>query len=162
MLGKLLSKEECAACRECCVFDRYSIWDTPLFDRECCEKIKALRPGTRFVHREGGFLFLPEVDYDQFRCPALGGNGCVLGDEKPFDCRIWPLMLMEKEGRTVIALSPVCETVAGKPAGAVMELLQGGLSRTIFAYAEKFPGAVRAYREGYPVLAEAQKSSGIK
>ena len=152
MLGKLLSKADCAACRECCVFDRYSVWDTPLFDSVTCEKIKALRPGAGFARKDGGFIFVPDSDAELFSCPALAENGCILGDLKPFDCRIWPLMLMEKEGQIVIALSPICEKMSSRPTADLMELLSSGVADAIFRRAEEFPGAVRPYREGYQVL----------
>ena len=39
MLSKVLSKETCAKCRFCCSFRRCSLWETPLFPKNECEKL---------------------------------------------------------------------------------------------------------------------------
>ena len=39
MLSKVLSKKSCADCRFCCSFRRCSLWETPLFPKEECEKL---------------------------------------------------------------------------------------------------------------------------
>ena len=39
MLSKVLSKESCAECRFCCSFRRCSLWETPLFPKDECEKL---------------------------------------------------------------------------------------------------------------------------
>lgn len=54
MLKKILSGEACAKCRLCCIFDRYDVWETPVFTAELCERIKAARPQTEFVTKDGG------------------------------------------------------------------------------------------------------------
>ena len=40
MLKKILSGEACAKCRLCCIFDRYDVWETPVFTAELCERIR--------------------------------------------------------------------------------------------------------------------------
>ena len=154
LLKKILSGKACAECRLCCIFDRYEVWETPVFTQEIRDRISKAVPSAKFIPKDGGYIFrVEEFGPDGlFTCPALTEKGCMLGDDKPFDCRIWPLMLMEKEGQIIIALSPICEKMSSRPPADIMELLSSGVADAIFRRAEEFPGAVRPYREGYQVL----------
>ena len=111
MLKKILSGKSCAECRLCCIFDRYDIWETPVFNEEIKNRIKQLRPGTEFVTKDGGYIFKADnIGADQlFSCPALTETGCMLGDDKPFDCRIWPYRIMEVGGRRAITIASICD-----------------------------------------------------
>ena len=111
MLKKILSGGTCAKCRLCCVFDRYDIWETPVFTEELRERISQARPEVRFIPKDGGYILrAEEFDEDQFfRCPALTDTGCMLGDDKPFDCRIWPYRIMNVGGRRAITIASICE-----------------------------------------------------
>ena len=154
MLKKILSGETCAKCRLCCVFDRYDIWETPIFTQELCERISAAKPDVRFMPKDGGYILrAEEFDEDQlFRCPALTDTGCMLGDDKPFDCRIWPYRIMNVGGRRAITIASICEEMYARPLSQLTEFLKEGLAATIFAYADSHPEIVKPYYEGYPVL----------
>ena len=154
MLKKILSGETCAKCRLCCVFDRYDIWETPIFTQELCERISAAKPDVRFMPKDGGYILrAEEFDADQlFRCPALTDTGCMLGDDKPFDCRIWPYRIMNVGGRRAITIASICEEMYARPLSQLTEFLKEGLAATIFAYADSHPEIVKPYYEGYPVL----------
>ena len=97
MLRNILSPETCAKCRMCCIFDKYDVWETPVVSAELYEKIHAARPELKFVSKgdSGAYIFNMEETWDSerelFICPALDPDkGCTLGDNKPFDCKIWP------------------------------------------------------------------------
>ena len=154
MLKKILSGNACAACRLCCIFDRYDAWETPVFTKEIRDRIKAARPEAEFVTKDGGFIFrVGELKGDElFSCPALTENGCMLGDDKPFDCRIWPYRIMEVGGRRAITFASICEELYHRPLSELVGLLKEGLADTIFAYADDHPEIVKPYYEGYPVL----------
>ncbi|MBR4009174.1 hypothetical protein [Fibrobacter sp.] len=80
-------------------------------------------------------------------------KGCILkGEDKPFDCSIWPLRIMDKGGKLVIALTPTCPVIGATPDKALVDLVQGGLGETIFEYAKTHPYIVKEYREGFPVV----------
>ena len=85
-------------------------------------------------------------------CPALSENGCILGDEKPFDCRIWPFRVMELDGCRIIAVSSLCIDVHSQSHDSLRAFLKEGLAAEIFAYADKFPEAVHEYYDNYSVL----------
>ncbi len=154
MLKKILKAESCAACRLCCIFSRYEVWETPVFTAEICERIRAAKPGTEFVGKDGGFIFrVRELDENElFSCPALTDTGCMLGDDKPFDCRIWPYRIMEVGGRRAITIASICPELYSRPLSELVEFLKEGLADEIFAYANAHPEIVKPYYEGYPVL----------
>ena len=154
MLKKILSSESCAACRLCCVFDRYDVWETPVFTEQICDKIRAARPDTEFISKDGGFIFrIRELDENElFTCPALTENGCMLGDDKPFDCRIWPYRIMEIGGRRAITIASICTEMYSRPLSELVNFLRGGLADEIFAYADSHPAIIKPYCDGYPIL----------
>ena len=126
MLEKILSKDDCAECKLCCGFYESEIWEVP-------------------VNGDGKPFY--EVSYNEkglYICPALGENGCSLsGDEKPFDCKIWPFRVMKLGDFKVIALSPLCKKLNDKP---LSELL---------AFADELdvsPAYVKDYVDGYTIL----------
>ena len=154
MLKKILSGKSCAECRLCCIFDRYDIWETPVFNEEIKNRIKQLRPGTEFVTKDGGYIFKADnIGADQlFSCPALTETGCILGDDKPFDCRIWPYRIMEVGGRRAITIASICDELYNRPLSQLVGFLKEGLAEAIFSYADAHPEIVKPYYEGYPVL----------
>ncbi len=154
MLKKILSGESCAACRLCCIFDRYDAWETPVFTDEIRRRIQEACPEAEFVTKDGGYIFkVGEIGEDQlFSCPALTEHGCMLGDDKPFDCRIWPYRIMEVGGRRAITIASICEELYNRPLSQLVEFLKEGLADSIFAYADEHPEIVKPYYEGYPVL----------
>lgn len=154
MLKKILSGESCAECRLCCVFDRDDVWETPVFTDEIRRRILEAKPDTEFTAKDGGYTFKAKklAEDELFTCPALTENGCMLGDNKPFDCRIWPYRIMEIGGRRAVTIASVCEELYNRPLSQLVGLLKDGLSDKIFAYADLHPEIVKPYYEGYPVL----------
>ena len=154
MLKKILSGKSCAECRLCCIFDRYDAWETPVFTEEIRDRIRAARPDAEFVTKDGGYIFrVGELKGDElFSCPALTDTGCMLGNDKPFDCRIWPYRIMEVGGRRAITFASICDELYHRPLSELVGLLKEGLADTIFAYADEHPEIVKPYYEGYPVL----------
>ncbi len=154
MLKKILSGESCAQCRLCCVFDRYDVWETPVFTEDIKNKILENAPDTQFLPVDGGYIFKVREFDDEglFSCPALTEKGCILGDEKPFDCRIWPYRIMNIGGRRAITIASICDELYNRPLSQLVDFLKEGLGDEIFAYADVHPEIVKPYYEGYPVL----------
>lgn len=154
MLKKILDGSSCAECRLCCVFDKDDIWETPVFTDEIRQKILKAKPDAEFIPKDGGYTFLVGElkDEELFYCPALTENGCMLEDDKPFDCRIWPYRIMEVGGKRAIAIASICEELYNRPLSQLTEFLKEGLAETIFRYADAHPEIVKQYYSGYPVL----------
>lgn len=154
MLKEILNKATCAECRMCCIFDRYDIWETPVFDEETKNRVLEFNPNAKFAKvGEGYMLNAGELaEGDLFTCPALTEKGCILGDGKPFDCCIYPFRVMEKDGQRVIAVSTLCEAVHGQNHDKLSEFLEKGLAEKIFAYADRNPDIVKPYYDNYTIL----------
>ena len=155
MLKNILKSSDCAACKICCVFDKYDIWETPVLDDELKNRISERFPQLSFVKKGEGWLFRMEESEDElFYCPALDKNsGCILGEDKPFDCKIWPYRIMELGGRRVISIASICPTMFKKPLSELCaELEKNNLADKIFEFADSHPDIVKQYEDGYPVL----------
>ncbi len=160
MLSTILSKQSCAACKFCCSFRRQSLWETPLFPSEVVEKLS--HPNEYGVEGEfrdcqialGGYR--TDDTEEEVPCTFLDPHkGCILkAEDKPFDCSIWPLRIMDKDGELVIALTPTCSAIGAVPSQALVELVQNGLGEKIFEYAKTHPHIVKEYKEGFPVIQE--------
>lgn len=155
MLSKLLSREECAKCRLCCCFDSYDLWETPVITGETKESIlESFKPDQDFLDLEGYSLLKmqKEQDKDLYYCSLLDhSKGCIMGTEKPFDCRIWPFRVMDLEGIRAIVLSPVCPVVQTRPLNEIQAVAKE-LAPQIFAYARENPFVVKKYIQGYPIM----------
>lgn len=150
----ILTKSQCAECRQCCSFESYGLWDTPLVTDDIMRRALDICPTQRFSDISGRRLFVMEKQpgSDVYRCPMLDhSTGCRLGDGKPFECRIFPFRVMRLEGRLVIAVSPVCPAAADMSLSALIKEA-GRLADAIFAEAEKEPGLVRQFEAGYVIL----------
>lgn len=158
MLSRVLSRSSCAACKFCCSFRWQSLWETPLFLPEVVEKLS--KPNEYGVVGEfcdgqivlGGYKTAdPE---EEVPCTFLDPQkGCILKPEdKPFDCSIWPLRIMRKDGELVIALTPTCPSIGAVPSQALVNLVKNGLGNKIFEYAKAHPYIIKEYREGFPII----------
>ena len=173
MLSSILSKNTCAACKFCCSFRRQSLWETPLFSPEIAEKLQKTNEygvtgefapasdGARDAHEsQNAYRLVLENNYrtddpeEEVPCTFLDPQkGCILkGEDKPFDCSIWPLRIMDKGGKLVIALTPTCPSIGAVPNQALVDLVKNGLGEQIFEYAKTHPYIVKEYREGFPVV----------
>ena len=160
MLSKILSKEQCADCGFCCVFRRTSIWETPLFSKSVMEKLKTKYQDSEFV-RVGDLYtidlskeYKTDSDDEEAACFFLDKkSGCMLNDdEKPLDCKIWPLRIMKDAEHLVIALTPTCKEINKLPVETVKEFVQSGIGEYIRDKAMKMPDIIKEYRSDFPVI----------
>lgn len=159
MLRKILKPEQCAKCRVCCGFVEDDRWEIPLLagedERSAAERLAPVEyvPGTKSC-----VYCMKFRDKEVVYCPALGENGCRLGNERPFDCRIWPFRVNDLNGTRVITLSPVCPEVSKLPLNELSEFVNSdGFADMLFRHAELYPESVKPYIVGYPILAAEQK-----
>ena len=134
------------------------MWETPRFDRELLDKLRRKYPQAKFkldgeeatIDIAGRYRTTdPE---EEALCWFNEGKGCILGEDKPFECAVWPLRVMRKGSQLVIVLSPGCRVISSKPLSEIQRLVDEGLGDKMFDYAAKFPAFVRDYREDYPIL----------
>ena len=158
MLSRVLSKSSCAACKFCCSFRRQSLWETPFFPPEVVEKLsKPNEYGVVGEFRNGQIVlggYRTDDPEEEVPCTFLDPHkGCILkAEDKPFDCSIWPLRVMDKGGELVIALTPTCPTIGATPRSELIALVKNGLGAKIFEYAKTHPYIIKEYREGFPII----------
>ena len=158
MLSKILSKNSCAACKFCCSFRRQSLWETPLFPPEVVEKLSRENEyGVVGEFRDGQIIlggYRTDDPEEEVPCTFLDPHkGCILkAEDKPFDCSIWPLRIMDKDGELVIALTPTCPAIGATPRRELIELVKNGLGENIFEYAKAHPEIIKKYRDGFPII----------
>ena len=158
MLSSILSKTTCAACKFCCSFRRQSLWETPLFPPGVAEKLsKPNEYGVVGEFRDGQIIlggYRTDDSEEEVPCTFLDPQkGCILkAEDKPFDCSIWPLRIMDKGGKLVIALTPTCPAIGAVPNQALIDLVKNDLGEHIFEYAKTHPYIIKEYREGFPVV----------
>ena len=154
MLKKILDPKCCGSCRICCGFDESDKWEIPLVFDELKSYLEENYPETKLVPRGNEYVFDMEFHGSEVVfCPMLTDTGCILGDNKPFDCRIWPFRVNSFEGRNVITVSPVCGTVSELPLRALTEFVQGEFADLLFRTAKEHPDMVKPYINGYPIVA---------
>ena len=144
MLSKVLEKSTCAKCKFCCSFRRCSLWETPLFPENTVEKLES----------RGSYQFDMNDENEEVPCFFLDPDkGCTLSyEDKPFDCKIWPLRIMKKDDEYVIALTPTCPSIGKEPSDELQKLVDDGLGDIIYDYAKTHPFIIKDYKEGFPVL----------
>ncbi|MBQ3919019.1 MAG: hypothetical protein II695_05045 [Oscillospiraceae bacterium] len=142
---RYLTPTDCAECRQCCVFDRYGLWDTPVITEENAQAIRAMRDDIHFIGRpDAGYIFnMGQYESgDMCRCPALGAHGCTLDENKPFDCQIWPYMAVRHEGKIYAAVSELCPVYSRIPIDALRDEADA-LHDILCAAVSAQPGIVR-------------------
>lgn len=155
MLKKILNPASCGECRVCCGFDESDKWEIPLIFDELREFIAQHYPDVKLIARGGEYVFDMRFNGGEVAyCPMLTENGCALGDNKPFDCRIWPFRVNSLDGRRVITVSPVCGEVSALPLKALCDFVNAdGFAKRLFEAAKAHPDMVKPYISGYPIVA---------
>lgn len=135
MLKSVLTGEQCARCRICCSFVRADVWEAPEFTKDKLNEK---------VFRDEKEILL---------CPALDSSkGCTLGENKPFDCKIWPLRPFVIDGKVKIGVAKVCPEFNEETDYKLKELLEGGLYDIIVEMIEKDSTLVKNYTEDYRII----------
>lgn len=154
MLKKLLTASACAACQGCCVFESYDIWNTPVLSNAVRQKAEALLPDAEFIHAgEASWRFRIRDAGEQFPCPLLDPKqGCLLGEDKPLMCKLYPFQIAELNGRLCITLSALCEVLMQREIGELLRFVKEELAEPVFTYAAAHPDEVLPHDGMSPIL----------
>lgn len=154
MLSDLLTREDCAKCRICCEFGDEDMWEVPVVSDELATKLEEKFPDMEFSIYDSNRIMgvVPESEPGLYLCRGLDREkGCILGELKPFDCRIWPFRIMEFGKKKVLTVSPVCPVVIKKPLDKICETAKR-LAPVILLEAETHPMMIKKYIPGYPIV----------
>lgn|SRR5574344_1024035 len=192
LLLPILSPSQCASCKFCCSFAAFEAWEAPLFSEEHIVSLTkkygqfpVKKVGTSYTLDFSEYYLSHQEEAEPYApCPFLSKQGCILSDEeKPFDCKIWPLRIMritkgqtvlqkdelpqnsstsEKQSaslkndtRLVLALTPTCIEINKVPLEDVRYFVNTSrIMQAIADEATQLPEMIKTYREGFPLLAE--------
>lgn len=164
MLTGILSRETCAKCRFCCIFDREDMWEAPIMSAEyvaqeiaplglSCSAAPTEYRNERFGHLPAYVLDMTADSKGLYACPLLTATGCMLKERKPLDCRFWPFRVMVMENFWVLTISPGCSELFSRPLAEIMAFADGDFQEKIFAAATEAPQSLRPYPGDMPILA---------
>ncbi len=154
MLSKVLKKSTCAECRFCCGFDKDDDWEIPVISERLAERLK--NEGVKVVDFDGCLKYDLEFKGDEVKyCPFHSKEtGCTLnGEDKPFDCKIWPLRVMRKNNIRVLAIAKTCPAFSVTKTD-LLRLINEGLLEEIKEYISKNPYVINELKDDYEVLVE--------
>jgi len=162
MLRNILSHETCAGCRICCSFVKEDAWEAPVFSEEDMKKILALGiDRNRFQETEenGRKMYKAKYDFETdsqiLLCPCLNEkSGCMLGEEKPFECSIWPVRIFENKNGAYLGVASACPAFQGEKLERILhELKKNGLEEKILSMKAKL-NKIEKEGEGYYMVSK--------
>ncbi len=166
MLESFIPSEICLACRGCCRFgEQGSVW-SPLFLHEEIQRLVGadIMPACLFSHgdsKQSKAARIDEVEVDgQFYCPCLDlkTNACRIYPHRPLDCRLYPFLLLKKDGLAHLALDMKCPYTQD-PSGVralaalvpgVMDFLSTSDAKALL---KRNPEIIQAYPGDFKILA---------
>lgn len=154
-LTPVLTSEDCGKCRWCCRFTAEDIWEAPLISARCKTALEQiLHSEVNLTDGKHGRIFEPRYNEKGLcDCPALGEDGCVLGEERPDDCKVWPFRVMLFGDRRVITVSPECPEINRRALAELSAFVTGGFAERLFGLARDNPQMIKPYIYDYPILA---------
>ena len=106
MIGQFIKRESCIKCRGCCRFaEEKSLWQPTLSVKEAfglCKDASLKKAPTVYCPEEGNYLCI-------FLDPRT--NKCRVYRRRPFECRLYPLLINRQGNRTFLAVHASCPAV---------------------------------------------------
>jgi Fe-S-cluster containining protein len=145
----------CLACDGCCRYAEHdSVWAPVfLFEEIVALTEKNVVPSCLFTHpgnKAGQAARINLVDKKgQWVCPclSLSDNKCKIYGQRPLDCRLYPFLLLRKEGQAFLAIDEKCPYVKKNGDSAVFRDLAAGLASAL-----KSPDSVRMMKENPQIV----------
>jgi Fe-S-cluster containining protein len=110
-LPQIVSQKICLSCQGCCRFkDARSVWRPKVAPAE----IKANEHKEDFTGALGEDGYIKTVqEQGQNRCAFLnlGANTCGIYTGRPFECRLYPFLLTQENGRVAVSVHLSCPYV---------------------------------------------------
>ncbi len=154
MLSSVLEKSTCKNCRFCCEFEKADEWETPIINEHLANLLK--QKGVKVKKQNNNYTFDLEFEGKEIKkCPFLSEKGCSLDEEnKPFDCKIWPLRVMKKQDKIYLTLAKTCPAFENDDTRIIDLSLK--LFESITIYAKNNKGAIKEYSPDYKIIKEME------
>lgn len=152
MLKNILSYNDCAQCKYCCVFTANEMQYVPKFPTLLKERVcKDWGGAAAFVPCEceedlWDIVLQPQAD-GLLRCPLCHPNkGCGLGADKPVECAAWPFSIALKNTKMVFCLEHSCPPVNRiKDKPQVQRFAVEQVAPPLHQWALRYPHILRNY-----------------
>jgi hypothetical protein len=128
MIHEILSTQDCAKCKGCCIFAKGEEWESPLT--------------TLPMHGTSG---------DCMVCCRLTEHGCDLGQDKPVECAMYPFRIMRVGEHKAITLSRYCKPVTALPLSRLYRFADEK-AEMFLQTADTHPEIVKEYNHEYVIL----------
>ena len=152
MLSKVLDKNTCAKCKICCGFAKSDEWEIPYITKSQAKELE--RKGYKIKNNGKYYTYDLEFVSDEVKyCPYLDfKKGCLLSeDEKPFDCKIWPVRLMKKNNEYFLAVADICPEFKDKK-DDLKKLIDDDLLEKIKDYIKNNDYYINELKEDYTII----------
>jgi hypothetical protein len=135
------------------VFEASELEELPIILDKEKRAIETRFPALRFERRGDCWGF--QADFNEkslYECPMLSEHGCMLGEEKPFDCSIYPYCVMRRGKEVVITITPECRKACARLPEQMLSVLKQGLADEIREAIRANPDLIRDDAADDPVL----------
>lgn len=153
MLKRFFTQADCAKCRFCCVFSPDDAWESPFVPEE--EAFKLTTRGIPMEKRSiGGWSFRLEFQDQLSQCPMLNPQtGCTMTpNEKPFECSIWPIRLMNDGKGLCIGRHRECPALTPEITSRLDHFVTGEFLPVLLEYAKRYPESLRPLSLDYIII----------
>lgn len=152
MITNILKRTTCAQCLICCQYTDEDVWDAPGFTQKEFETHILGHNINYYCYNNLYYVRMEKNKKNEYVCPFLSDNGCILGSKKPFKCAIWPLYIVNINNRIAIAVSDVCSNVYSMNDNDILQNIKYILPE-IKATILNYPELVEQYRDNFRLLA---------
>lgn len=156
-------KDTCTKCKKCCRFDDKDLYFAPILTDEEMETIIGLgySPNLFSKFKDYNKIFQLKLikNGKKYDCPFLDlqSHLCKIYPNRPFDCRIWPFIIMrDKKNKVVIGCfnKEYCDIVYSKKEFDIFsnKLLKWIEKEKIVELISKYPGLIWDYEEDTSII----------
>ncbi len=154
MLKSILSKEACAKCRICCSFVEADVWEAPAFnEREYGIIVNNERIDSNAFKKIGNeykAIYEFKDEKEILLCPCLDEkNGCMIEDDKPFECKIWPIRVFKVDGELRLGVCKSCPELLEETNRKLEILMNEGFRDKVIEEVKKNPSIISEYTQDY-------------
>jgi len=152
MLEEYLSTKDCATCKICCKFEPDEICDAPTFTEEEMLLSKKVNCNAEFIKKGAVYQLVLEKWNNKYICPFLSENGCLLCDNRPFDCKSWPFYLMKQRDNYVLTLTKDCPVVWDRFMNDKSSIMTSNLISECKRIIEYYPDMIPMYNRNMTIV----------
>lgn len=153
MLSKILKTEDCKCCKKCCKFFLDEDWDIPLLT-ESEKNLHEFNPNIVYSHSKLWKINILGLNNEiKTSCPFLDESiGCILSDNKPFECKIWPFHIMKRNGNELlITLSKECPIINKCDKEKIIAIAIDNKDK-LFKVAFEYPEILKHFSDDYEII----------